>query len=429
MNPAPFEIVILNDYAAPTGGSTAVAVASAVALAARGLRVTFFSCVGPVAPQLRNVPNLQVICLGQREIGKNSNRPQAFIDGWRNARAVRALRAVLAHKSPEKTLVHAHTWSQALSPFALAAAAGMGFRLIVTLHDFFTTCPNGQLFVHPRREICQRTPLSLACWRCNCDRRNYGHKLWRNARALLQDRILRVPAKASHYIGVSAFSLDLMRPRLPAGIPARVVCNPVDCPKSAPAPVAENRDFIFVGRFEIEKGVCLFARAAQATGVAATFVGDGSLRSTVQSLCPQARFTGWVPPPEMRRHLRTARALVFPSLWYETLGLVAVEAAAAGVPVIVSDGCAAADFIRHNVNGLHFVRDSVESLGAQMKALADDDRRAARLGAAGYEWYWRDPWTSGRHVSELLEVYAEVAGGPLVGASREGAYHECIDGV
>ena len=163
--------------------------------------------------------------------------------------------------------------------------------------------------------------------------------------------------------------------------------------------------------------------------MAATFVGDGSLGPAVRAICPQSRFTGWLPPSEIRRRLQTARALVFPSLWYETLGLVAVEAAAAGVPVIVADRCAAADFIRHDVNGLHFIQGSVESLGAQMTALDRDDRLAARLGAAGYDWYWRDPWTSGRHVSDLLEVYHEVVGSPVADAAGEGECHECIDSV
>ena len=154
MNRESPDVVILNDYASLTGGSTAVALASAVGLAARDVAVTFFAAVGPVAPQLVGVPNLKVVCLGQSEIVKNPNRMQAFVRGWRNVRALRALREVLAHKSPRKTVIHAHTWSQALSPFVLTVAREMGFPVIVTLHDFFIACPSGVLFVHPAREIC-----------------------------------------------------------------------------------------------------------------------------------------------------------------------------------------------------------------------------------------------------------------------------------
>jgi glycosyltransferase involved in cell wall biosynthesis len=402
-----------------------VALASAVALAARGVAVTYFAAVGPVAPQLLGVPNLKVICLGQPEIVKNPNRMQAFVSGWRNTRALRALREVLSAKSPGKTVIHAHTWSQALSPFVLTVAREMGFHVVVTLHDFFITCPSGVFFVHPTREICRRTPLSLSCWCCNCDRRNYGHKLWRNTRSVIQNRMLKVPEKVSAYIGVSDFSLKIMRPYLPPATPVRMIRNPVDCLKAEPAPVAKNRDFLFIGRFSNEKGVVLFAQAVQASGVAATFIGDGALMPTVRSMCPQARFTGWLPPEKIRQYLRTARALVFPPLWSETLGLVVIEAAAAGVPAIVSDECAATDYIRHGVNGLHFAHGLVEPLSRQMMELNANHGLAGRLGRAAHEWYWNNPWTSDRHVSELLEVYQGLTG-PAVPATTKGACYESV---
>jgi glycosyltransferase involved in cell wall biosynthesis len=283
-------------------------------------------------------------------------------------------------------------------------------------------------FVHPTREICHRTPLSLSCWGCNCDRRNYGHKLWRNTRAVIQNRILKVPDKVSSYIGVSDFSLKIMRPYLPPATPARMIRNPVDCVKAEPAAVAENHDFLFIGRFSNEKGVSLFAEAVQRSGVTATFIGDGALMPAVRSICPQARFTGWLPPQEIRRYLRTARALVFPPLWYETLGLVVIEAAAMGVPAIVSDQCAATDHIRHGVNGLQFTHGSAESLSRQMVELKSNHSRAARLGRAAYDWYWHNPWTTGRHVSDLLEVYQKLIG-PSVPAAKKGASYESVGSI
>jgi glycosyltransferase involved in cell wall biosynthesis len=301
----------------------------------------------------------------------------------------------------------------------------MGFHVVVTLHDFFITCPSGVFFVHPTHEICRRTPLSLSCWRCNCDRRNYGHKLWRNTRSVIQNRMLKVPEKVSYYIGVSDFSLKIMRPYLPSATPAKVIRHPVDCLKAEPAPVAENRDFLFIGRFSNEKGAVLFAQAVQASGVTATFIGDGALMPTVGSMCPQARFTGWLPPEKIRPYLRTARALVFPPLWSETLGLVVIEAAAAGVPAIVSDQCAATDYIRHGVNGLHFTHGLVEPLSRQMMELNTNHGLAARLGRAAHEWYWSNPWTSDHHVSELLEVYQGLTG-PAVPAAEKGACYESV---
>ncbi len=405
---ADLEVVILNDYATTTGGSTSVAIASALGLARRGVRVTYFSCVGPIAPELREVPNLEVVCLGQHEIAKDPKRLRALSSGLRNAAAVAALRRVLAGKDPARTLVHAHTWMKAMSPFALDVAPELGFPLVVTLHDFFISCPSGGFYDHATSTVCKRTPLSASCLACNCDRRHYAHKLWRVARTALQNGALGLPKRVSLYLGVSEFSLNILRPHLPPGIPAAVLRNAVDCVDEGPAEVARNDAFLYVGRFVPEKGVRLFAEAVKATGLPAVFVGDGELAPELRRLCPEARFTGWLRPEQIRAELRAARALVFPPTWYETLGLVAVEAASAGVPAIVSDGCAASDAIRHGRTGLHFTHGSAESLANRMRELAHDSARAAALGRAAYEWYWADPWTADAHVEDLLGHYHRV---------------------
>jgi glycosyltransferase involved in cell wall biosynthesis len=404
----PLHVVILNDHASLTGGSAAVALASARGLAARGHQVTLIAPVGPVAPELGSVPNLEVICLEQAEIAKDANRLRAFALGLRNGRAVGAVRALLKRKPRGRTIVHVHSWSKALSPFAVEAAWQAGFPLVLTLHDFFIACPGGGFFNHRTGELCERAPLSASCLGCNCDRRNYGHKAWRAARTAVQNGVLRIPRKIAHYVAVSDFSLNVLRPHLPADVPVTLVRNPLESADDGPAPAARNREFLFIGRLEEEKGVRLFAEAARASALPVAFIGDGSLGAELRRLCPDARFPGWLRPEEIRRCLARARALVFPSLWYETLGLVVIEAAAAGVPAIVSDRCAATDFIRDGDNGLHFSHGDARSLAEKMLKIAEDDELAGRLGMAGYRRYWSDPWTIDRHVEGLLDVYEEL---------------------
>ena len=99
---------------------------------------------------------------------------------------------------------------------------------------------------------------------------------------------------------------------------------------------------------------------------------------------PAAHFTGWLRPEESRAWLRKTRALLFPPLWYETLGLVVVEAAAAGVPAIVSDRCAAAEFLSDGERGLHFSHGSIESLCAQIERMKKAET-AERLGRNAYK--------------------------------------------
>ena len=243
---------------------------------------------------------------------------------------------------------------------------------------------------------------------CNCDRRAYSHKLWRFARTALQNWWLRVAERVHHYIGVSEFSVNVMRRYLPPSVPVTIVRNPVHCMDCGPAAASKSTTFVFSGRLVPEKrGAKLFAEACDRAGVSAVFVGRGELEEGLRRRFPHAAFRGWLDTAQVVDTIRQSRALVFPSLWYETAGLSVVEAMANGVTVIVSDQCAASEFVKDGYSGLHFQSGSVESLAAQLQRLRDANL-AQRLGQNVYRWYWRDPWSLDAHVNQLSQVYDEM---------------------
>lgn len=396
------EVFVLNDYSVPNGGSSVVALRSAWELARRGVQVTLFTAKGP---KPEPPPGGRSICLGQEEIQSDPNRLRAIVSGWFNIKAARVLRQALAGRDPRRTIIHVHTYAKALSPSVISTALDLGFPVILSLHDFFMACPAGTLFQFPKSEICELKPLSWPCVTCQCDRRHVLHKQWRVARTFLQNRILHLDRRITRYIGVSDFSVRVIKPLLPSTAKIVTIRNPVSCPDLGPPPSVEPRPFVFVGRFVREKGPLLFAEAVARLGVPAVFIGDGDLRDDLQRLCPGAAFPGWLPEEEVHRWLRQARALVFPPLLYETLGLVVVEAAALGVPSIVASRSAATDFVRHGTTGLVFEHGSVHSLCERIQELHLDAAKAADLGRNAYLSYWKDPWTLERHVDELLGLY------------------------
>lgn len=407
------DVVILNDFADFSGGANSVALRSAIGLANRGCIVTLFAAVGPADPSLSATPNLRVVCLDQKEILHDGNRLRALTRGAWNQTALPALRELLRTRNPARTVVHAHMWTKALSPSVFKAAFELGFPVAVTLHDYFITCPNGGFYEYPTGRICHRRPMSVSCLACSCDRRNYGHKLWRAGRTFLQNSLVQLPERAAHFIGVSEFSLNILRPPLPSAARTTVVRNPVDCSNLGPAPVADNTAFVFIGRLVPEKGPRLFAEAARQANARAIFVGDGELRDELARDFPEVTITGWQSADDVAAWLRRARALVFASQWYETLGLVVVEAAANGVPAIVSSGCAARDIVVDGERGRHFAHGSVESLSGAMAELSNDPSLASRFGRAAYDWYWDRPWSTAAHVEELLDVYRRILGMPI----------------
>jgi glycosyltransferase involved in cell wall biosynthesis len=162
-----------------------------------------------------------------------------------------------------------------------------------------------------------------------------------------------------------------------------------------------------VGRIAQEKGPQVFAKAAQLADCKAVFIGDGDKHKEVLKLCPSAVMTGWLSYHDMRKHLSTARALVFPSLWYETDGLTVMEAAAIGIPAIVSDASAARNSVIDGVTGSWFRTGDARDLADKIEGMRNDDL-AEQMGRAAHAHYWKNPRTLDRHVKELEQVYEKV---------------------
>lgn len=400
-------IVILNDAAYIRGGGDRVAFDSAIALASSGHRVILFTAFSPVATELQSCAGLTVICLGTPWLREEQRSWRAAFRGMWNWKAAGRLREVLTEFDPRDTVVHAHLYSSALTASVLHASIRAGFVTVLTLHDYFITCPNGSYFVFPQAQACERRALSLSCLSCHCDSRKRVHKVWRFARTWLQNRIAQVPRRLSAYIAVSQICAKRACRDLPATARIEVISDMVAIERQPPVDVARNRAFVFTGRLETYKGPQLLAQAAARLRVPAIFCGTGPLEAELRRIYPEAVFTGWVQPAEIVRELGRARALVFPSIFGETFGLSAAEALARGIPVVASRGTAPEEFVHHGRNGLLFTHNSVDDLVVQMASLADDEV-VSRMGATAYQDYWEKPLTTDAHLVQLEAFYRSV---------------------
>ncbi|GAB1723634.1 MAG: glycosyltransferase [Nitrospira sp. CR1.1] len=409
MRPRDITILVLNDFAYVNGGSAQVALASAKALASRGYKVILFAAVGPISIDLQQ-PNLSTICLGQHEIVEDPNRLRAFVQGMWNFRASREMALLLKQLSPATTIVHVHGWTKALSASVVRQAAVRGFRVVCTLHDYFSACPNGAFFHYPKGEACHLRPLSLSCIASACDKRNFGHKIWRVVRQIVQQRMGRLPGCVQQFIVPSRLCQGVLRETLPPRSTTHVVRNPIDMPKCDPVTVEDHSAYIFVGRLAREKGCLLLALAGQKTGYPVTFVGEGECRKSIEQELPSAEITGWCDRPELMQALSKARVLVAPSLCYETQGLAVVEAAALGIPAIVPDTSAARESVADGVTGLWFKGGDLEDLAAKMRVMRDD-QTVRRMGRAAYHRYWSSPDHLESHIDRLEEMYEKALAG------------------
>ncbi|MFM9937213.1 MAG: glycosyltransferase family 4 protein [Novosphingobium sp.] len=377
LGPALRQIVVINDLSHPLGGASALAVASARSFAARGYRVAMLA--GDQADPALAADGIMVTALGQARL---LGRAGALIDGLWNRAAARMIRLWIAANDTPGTVYHLHGWSQILSPAVFAALAPVRSRLVISAHDFFLACPNGAFTHFATGAACPHTALSRACLAEPCDRRGQGHKLWRALRYAVQ-RHAYAPQTSPPVLAIHAG----MRPMLArAGIPLEAIHplpNPVSPFSLVRIPAERNREVLFVGRIEATKGADLALAAARRAGMPIRLVGDGALRAQLAAQYPEALFAGRLPPAEIGALAKSARVLVMPSRYPEPYGLVAMEAALAGLPVILPPTALLAPDLVKAGAGLAIDPRDTQAFAAALAALAaDDDRTLAMSNAA-----------------------------------------------
>ena len=115
--------------------------------------------------------------------------------------------------------------------------------------------------------------------------------------------------------------------------------------------------YIFLGRLTEEKGVLTMLEAFKSSGLKIKIFGSGELEPQVLKASEQydnIDFHGFKERSELMHLISTAKALIFPSEWYETFGLTIIEAFSVGTPVIVSDIGGHSELVLEGENGFHF---------------------------------------------------------------------------
>lgn len=199
------------------------------------------------------------------------------------------------------------------------------------------------------------------------------------------------------------------------GVEQRVVPHGWPAPAVSPARIeTEGRTrprFVFLGKLQATKGIDLLLRAWEQADIDAELVvaGDGPERPTIERAAATGRITyaGWVDAQQKADLIASATALVFPSLWPETFGLVIAESLLMRCPVIATPQAAGA-FVRDGENGLVTTDATPGSLARALRRLAHDATlreglaRGAAASAAALDF--------GRHVDRVQAVYADARG-------------------
>ncbi len=312
-----------------------------------------------------------------------------FWQSVRNARVERTFRAFLAAVQPE--VVHfQHLQNVSVRLPRLARSRPQ----VLTLHDYWYLCPNGQLIL-PNRTLCpEGPPRPGRCAQCALGR--LGQTLSRAFAPLLapllawrNDYVKRSLAPIGLFLTPSAFAREVYIRGGWAAERIRVFelgLDPARLVQRAPIARGPYRLHLgYLGAIAWQKGVHVLIEAFSSlpSDAALTLYGDTStfpgyatsLREAARRH-PGIRFAGLAPSEAVGDILRQFDYLVVPSLWRETFGMVVQEAEAVGTPVIASR-IGALQRIRDGVSGRLFEPGDAQGLARILRELYDHPEQRA----------------------------------------------------
>lgn len=305
-------------------------------------------------------------------------------------------------------VVHLHNVYPSFGPAVHLAAKARKIPIVMTLHNFRLRCPNGLMFTEG--SLCRRCQSGVylnatlhRCFPSNGQAAAYASVLW----------IHRFVMQLEDAVSIFIVPSDFMRRRvLSWGIEARrvrMIEHFVRRPISSRVHARVGSYGLFVGRLAADKGLDVLLRAlARAGDPPFVVVGDGPLFEDLQVLArglelTQTRFVGWQQHEGINDLLAKARYVAVPSLKEETAPLSALEALAAGCPLLVSDRGALPEFVGRGA-GLVSRAGDVDDLAAKLVQLVEDDEYCRRASEVALSFARRslDPE---RHLADLESVY------------------------
>jgi len=155
---------------------------------------------------------------------------------------------------------------------------------------------------------------------------------------------------------------------------------------------AAKEDFVlFLGRMSPAKGAHLAIDAARAAGIRLVMAAKCREpaerayfeREVRPRLGPDVEWLGEATTAHKKELLARARCLVFPILWQEPFGIVAVEALACGTPVVALRGGAVAEVVVHGQTG--FIGERPADLPGLLGKVGSIDPRACRQRARRFD--------------------------------------------
>jgi glycosyltransferase involved in cell wall biosynthesis len=375
-------LMLAQTYSPVVGGEERLVEDLSLQLARRGHEITVATLRQPLGPP----PNEQGIEVELLDSAVHSIPGISVLEERRYAaplpdpRTTAGLRRLLRRFKPD--VVHAHNWLvNSYLPLARRAEA----PLVLSLHDYGVLCPTKRLFY--KGSVCSG-PGPLKCLSHAFDYYGAGKGAMVASGTRLSEPWVR--RRVDMFLSVSSAVEELCRVR--PDDDHRIVPNFVGDLPVAPADAEERLSFLpdrpfvlYFGDVGEDKGVGNLIAAYRELSDPPPLVLIGRHRIEGLAREPGVIAPGPLPHPLAIEALRRSMFTVAPSIWAEPFGIVALEAAAAGKPIVASDIGGLRDIVADGETGLMVGAGDRVALRDALERMSGDADLRERMGRAAAE--------------------------------------------
>ena len=167
---------------------------------------------------------------------------------------------------------------------------------------------------------------------------------------------------------------------------------------------------LYFGRLSYEKGVKTLIDAAVKTGCRLVILGTGPVEAEMRDYAkdaPNVEFKGFQTGKALEDFVKNSRCVVLPSEWYENGPYSAMEAMAAGKPLIVSANGGLPELVSEGENG-YIYRDGSEELAQCIRKMLELDKASYEAMSRTSMEKAKTLFNAEQYVEDLEARYEEV---------------------
>jgi glycosyltransferase involved in cell wall biosynthesis len=304
-------------------------------------------------------------------------------------------------------IVHVHNFFLIFSPSIFKAAHDLNIPVVVTLHNYRLVSPCSQLLRN--NQICElcvgRNPWRIILYRCY--KNSFFASLLRYRVYYLSKKIYGWDNYIDAYLSLTNFQKLKLQKSGFVSDKISVVPNFISDPISNFSSSSTGFGALFIGTVTHDKGIELLVEAWRNIDYPLTIVGDGLLRRKFDGSLPKnVKFVGLQSREKVLELLGGCAFLVMPSIWFEGLPLVILEAMAMGRPVVASGHGAMSEIVVDGYTGFHFTPGDADELRNKVHKLISNSDLRESFGINSRKLY-EELYTSQVHYNNLVNVYSK----------------------